>query len=186
MCRYGFSPTITEVREIIYDYLESNVKTVACFKDGRPGKDWFKAFMKRNNLSMKHAEMMCAARKKATENPLVVYEFYEMIDEIIKGKNLTVKQIWNTDESGFPVDPTKCKVITKRGETAYKVTLGPGSENNSVLATFNADGRVLPPLIIYAGKNLQSTWRGHKDLPGTMYSVSDSGWMTSEVFFFLV
>ena len=93
MCRYGFSPTITEVREIIYDYLENNIKTVACFKDGRPGKDWFKAFMKRNNLSMKHAEMMCTASKKATENAFVVYEFYEMIDEIIKGKNLTVNQI---------------------------------------------------------------------------------------------
>ena len=62
MCRYGFSPTITEVREIIYDYLESNVKTVACFKDGWPGKDRLKVIMKRNNLSMKHAEMMYAAR----------------------------------------------------------------------------------------------------------------------------
>ena len=128
MCRYGFSPTITNVREIIYDYLESNIKTLACFKDGRPGKDWFKAFMKRNNLSMKHAEMMCAARKKATENPFIIYEFYEMIYRIIKGKNLTVKQIWNTDESGFPVDLSKCKMITKQGETAYKVTLGPGRE----------------------------------------------------------
>ena len=118
MCRYGFSPTITEVREIVYDYLESNVKTVACFKDCRPGKNWFKVFMKRNNLSMKHAKLMCAARKKATENPFVVYEFYGTIDEIIKGKNLTVKQIWNTDESGLCVDPSKCKVITKRGETA--------------------------------------------------------------------
>ena len=53
---------MTEVREIIYDYLESNVKTVACFKDGWPGKDRLKVIMKRNNLSMKHAEMMYAAR----------------------------------------------------------------------------------------------------------------------------
>ena len=88
ICRYGFSPTITQVREIIYDYLESNIKTVACFKDGRPGKDWFKAFMKRNNLSMKHAEMMCAAHKKATENPFVVYEFYEMIERLLKERIL--------------------------------------------------------------------------------------------------
>ena len=165
MCHFGFSPTLTEVREIIYDYLESNVKTVACFKDGRPGKDWFKAFMKRNNLSMKYAEMMCAACKKATENPFVIYEFYERIEEIIKGSNLTVKQIWNKDESGFPIYPSKCTVITKRRETTYKVTLGPGKENISVLDTVNADGTVLPPIINYAGKNLQSTWRGHKDLP---------------------
>ena len=79
-----------------------------------------------------------------------------MIDKIIKGKNLAVKQIWDTDESGFAGDPSKCKVITKRGETTYKVTLGPGREDILVLATVNADGRVLPLLIIYACKNLQS------------------------------
>ena len=95
---------------------------------------------------------------KATENPFVIYEFYETIDEIIKGKNFTVMQTWNTDESGFPVDPSKCKVITKPGETAYKVTPCPGRENVSVLAAVNADGRVLLLLIIYDGKNLQSTW----------------------------
>lgn len=52
-----------------------------------------------------------------------------------------------------------------------------------MLATVNADDRVLPPLIIYAGKDLQSTWRGDKDLPDTMCSILDSGWMTSAVFF---
>ena len=31
--------------------------------------------MKRNNSSMKHGEMMCAAHKKATKNPFVIYEF---------------------------------------------------------------------------------------------------------------
>ena len=60
---------------------------------------------------MKHAELIWAARKKATENPFVVYELYEIIDKTIKGKILILKQIWNTDESGFPADPSKCRVI---------------------------------------------------------------------------
>ena len=37
---------------------------------------------------MKHAEMMCAAHKKATENPFVVYEFYEMIERLSKERIL--------------------------------------------------------------------------------------------------
>ena len=88
---YGFSPTITEVREIICDYLESNIKTAAGFKDVRPGKDWFKTYFNRNYLSLIHAEMMCTASKKATDNPFVIYEFHQMIDTIFKRKNLTVK-----------------------------------------------------------------------------------------------
>ena len=46
----------------------------------------------------------------------------------------------------------------------------------------NAAGRVLDPLIVVAGKNLQSTWRGDRALPGTFYGISQSGWMTTEVF----
>ena len=37
-------------------------------------------------------------------------------------------------------------------------------------------------LIIFPGKNLQSTWKGDKALPNTFYGISDSGWMTTEVF----
>ena len=39
-----------------------------------------------------------------------------------------------------------------------------------------------PPLIIFGGKNMQSTWRGSNALPGTLYGISENGWMTSEVF----
>ena len=55
-------------------------------------------------------------------------------------------------------------------------------ENTTTLATCNAAGCAMDPLTIYAGKNLQSSWRGNKALPDTMYSVSDSGWMTKTIF----
>ena len=85
MWRYGFSPTITEVREIIYDYLGNNIKNIACFKDSRSGKGWFKAFMKRNK-PMKHAEIMCAACKKAIENPFM--NFMKWSARLLKGRIL--------------------------------------------------------------------------------------------------
>ena len=44
-------------------------------------------------------------------------------------------------------------------------------------------GRVLDPLIIFAGKNFQSTWKGEEALPNTMYGISSNGWMTTGVFF---
>ena len=62
-----------------------------------------------------------------------------------------------------------------------KLHVGQG-ENTTILAVCNATGRVLTPLIVFAGKNLQSTWRGDRALPGTFYGISQSGWMTTEVF----
>ena len=182
LCRYGFSPTIEEIKDLVKEYASINEINVSTFTGSRPGKEWTTSFMKRNNLSLKHAEMICHSRKAATENPFIIFEFYEMLEKIIKEKNLSANQIWNTDESGFPVDPRKCKVISKRGEKAYKVTLGPGRENITTLATCSASGQALDPLIIFAGKNLQSSWRGDKALKNIMYAVSDSGWMTAEVF----
>ena len=43
-------------------------------------------------------------------------------------------------------------------------------------------GRVLDPLIVFSGRNLQSTWRCDKALPGMFYGVSENGWMTTGVF----
>ena len=152
-------------------------------RENRPGKDWLRSFMERRNLSTKKANMISAARKSATSNPFIVNDFYDVIEKIIIDHKLNPKQVWNCDESGFPTDPSKSKVISPRGEVAYKITWGAGRENISTLAACNAAGRALDPLIIFAGKHFQSTWKGEKPLPNTMYGISSNGWMTTVVFF---
>ena len=152
------------------------------FANGRPGKDWFKAFMKRNNLSLKKANMISVARKSATGNPFVINDFYDILEKAFEKNNYKPEQIWNCDESGFPNDPGKCKVVSVKGKTAFKVTCGARRENITTLAVVNAAGRALDPLVIFGGKNMQSTWQGDKALPKTFYGISETGWMTSEVF----
>ncbi|KAJ8895826.1 hypothetical protein PR048_001164 [Dryococelus australis] len=56
---------------------------------------------------------------------------------------------------------------------------GAGRENTTVLACCNAVGKVLPPLIVFQGANLWSTWKGANDMPGTFYACNERGWMTS-------
>ena len=74
------------------------------------------------------------------------------------------------------------QIVSVKGKTAYKITCGARRENVTTLAVVNAAGRALDPLVIFAGKNMQSTWRGNNALPGTFYGISDSGWMTTDVF----
>ena len=102
--------------------------------------------------------MISAARKAATANPFVIYDFYELLEEIMKDKKLNANHIWNCDESGFPTDPHKCKVVSVKGKTAYKVTCGARRENITTLAVCSASGEVLDSLIIFPGKNMQLTW----------------------------
>ena len=126
--------------------------------------------------------MISAARKSTTSNPFIIYNFYDQLDEIVTQTILTPKQIWNCDESGFPTDPQKCKVVSVKGEVAYKVIPGARRENITTLAVCNAVGRAVDPLIIFKGKNYQSSWAGDKGLPNIFYLLSESGWMTSDTF----
>ena len=180
--KLGFSPTTLGVIEMVADYVKQHVIRCPRFADGKPGRKWLVTFMKRNKLSLKKAVNISAARKAATANLFVIFIFYETLEQEIKRNNLTAYQIWNCDESGFPVDPLKCKVVSVKGEIAYKVSCGARRENITTLAVCSASGQVLDPLIVFAGKNLQSTWRGNKALPNTYYAISESGWMTADVF----
>ena len=99
-------------------------------------------------------------------------------------KKLSKKKTWFRDKSGIVTrvgspwwDPQRCKVVGVKVKEAYKVTAGAGRENITMLAVVNAAGRVLDSLIIFSGKNLQSTWRVKTAFPGTFYAVSDNGRM---------
>ena len=52
----------------------------------------------------------------------------------------------------------------------------------SIFVVCSADGTALDPLIIFKGKNIQSTWNGGKALPEIHFGASGSGWMTTTIF----
>ena len=114
---------------------------LTCFKNGRPRIDWLNNFMKRNNLSLKKGNLLSQNRRNATENPFIIFHLYDFLENIIADHNLSSQQIWNADETAFPLDAFECKVIAAKGKTAFRITKGPGGQNISVLASINAGGR---------------------------------------------
>ena len=103
---------MNEILDLVAEYVAVNKLSIPIFASGRPGKDWFHAFMKRNKLSLKKANMISAARKSATGNPFIIHDFYDQLEKVITDKNLEAKHIWSCDESGFPNDPAKCKMVS--------------------------------------------------------------------------
>ena len=49
------------------------------------------------------------------------------------------------------------------------------------MACGNATGQIIPPAAIYDAKKVNHAWIG-EEVPGTMYSCSDKGWITTELF----
>ena len=125
-CRIGVNVTVIEIIELVAEYLSVNNIIVTKFKDNKPGTYWLSGFIKRHKISLKKAEIKCLVRKSVTENPFVIFGFYDILSEVIESKNLTPSQIWNCDDSVFSFDPNSCKVVRVKGKSAYRVTSGPG------------------------------------------------------------
>ena len=62
------------------------------------------------------------------------------------------------------------------------MSFGARRDKITVLASVNAAGIALDPLIIFKGKNLMESWFGTNALPNTYYGKSGKGWMDSEAF----
>ena len=122
--------------------------------------------------------MICISRKSNTTNRFVIYNFYDKPATIFDANpDLNPDNTWNFDESVFPTDPGKSKVIAPRNKPGFKLSYGACRENITTFAVCNATGNVLDPLIIFQGKNFQSLWRGDMALPNTFYGVTVNGWM---------
>lgn len=119
-----------------------------------------------------------------SSDSFVIYGYYEKLEEVVKQYGIEDRPecIYNLDETGFPIDPTKVKSIGTKGAKAVKLTHGANRENITVLVTCCADGSCLDPLIVFKSKRMQSTWVGENALKETQYAVSESGWMISCIF----
>ena len=152
----GFAPTLSDIREIVTDYVNINKKEKAQktfhYKNlkGSPGKDWTSLFMKRQNLSLKNAKLSKPCQN-ATKNPFIINHWFDILKETIE--NLGLKEcpdlIWNVDESGVPHEPKKCKVVSLKGQPTLQIITGSDRDNTTILVAVSGSGETLPLLMIF-------------------------------------
>lgn len=184
MEKWGWGLSRVEVLRIVGDYVVRN-KLKTPFKHGVPGEDWFLGFARRHGLSIKKPQSVEFSRKKCMD-PFIIGEYFRLLEKTLIDLDLKDKPqfIWNMDESGFSLDPSKVKVVGKKGTASSRTTAGSGRDNITVLMAANAAGHKAPPLIIYKGKNIWDGWVAPegKDFPGTTYAATTNGWMESNIF----
>lgn len=151
MERNGFGLSRDEILEIVSNYVTQN-KIPTPFKNGKPGKDWFISFKERNNLSIKKPQAVEHARKKAVD-PFIIYSYFDLLKDTLNKLGLRNKPsaIWNLDETSFSKDPSKTKIVSRKGHAATRTVSSTGKDNTTVLLAANASGDKLPPLIIFKG-----------------------------------
>ena len=71
--------------------------------------------------------------------------------------------------------------MQKRGEKHPSFITSGGKSHITVLACCSASGNAIPPLVIFEGKIFKEELAAG-EIPGTMYALSKSGWIDSEIF----
>ena len=155
------------------------------FKDGKPGQDFLRDFLRRNNdqLSTRRGEILKVSRAKA-ENPAIIADFIDTVKAAydiagIDKDNLNdAKRIFNADESGFNTKGSFERLVIGKGKEAQQLRPTEGKTNYSVLVCGNAAGQYVPPYVVYKGTDttINCAWTLNGP-PNAAYSTSKSGWM---------
>ena len=117
----------------------------------------------------------------------VIYSWLTKVEAFLQQLNILdapdlAARMWNADETGFCTSMAACKVLAKKGSRqVHETSGGSGRDYYTVLAAGAADGTRLPPFVLYKGVNLYARWTNGGPA-GTVYGVSDSGWMEGNNF----
>ncbi|XP_055708754.1 uncharacterized protein LOC129804981 [Phlebotomus papatasi] len=180
----GFPVVKSELQDTIRIMLK-NEKMKAPFTNSRPGRFWFKGFLRRNpEVSLRVVQNLTERRAKITKENLDSW-FLE-VREYLTSKGLTEiapNRIFNCDESGFAMSPKGAKVLAKKGaKSVHGVSYANDHENITCLFMASADGDMPPPLVLFSYKRVPGLLA--KTAPdGWAIGSSNKGWMTGECFY---
>ena len=132
---WGFGLGRREVEGIIQNYLLTTKKKHP-FKNGVPGEGWWSGFMKQHpELRHKKPQHLQMFRAKATNQEVINHWFIECLKPVLEKLSLlnSPEQIYNVDESGFPLSWTPKIILTRKGhKTPQALIAGSGRENITV------------------------------------------------------
>lgn len=183
LAEMGYGVTRDLVEHIVSQYLLDN-DIPNPFVGGAPGRDWWERFRKRwPCLSERKPQNLSRKRAKAGD-PDIINAWFDNLDKVFANiafdpyDPLFMKnRLWNCDETAFSTCPTSTRILAKRGSRAvHEIGGDSGHQYITVHCCGSASGELLPPFILYKGKNMYKRWI-EGGPAGALYGVSDSGWM---------
>ena len=172
----GYARSKKEVITIVETVLSSKGKTKSV------SSGWWESFVKRHpQLCIRKAEKVTYARLQATD-PIVLDSYFDILEKTLEEYDLfeDPSRIFNCDETGISYQHSPPSVVAVKGQHHPRVVTG-SKRHVTVLACANASGYYLPPLVVMKRKTLPASIL-YGEVPGTLYSLSDSSWLDSDTF----
>lgn len=181
----GFPVTKRQLLRSIQLYLNLN-KRKTIFKNNLPGRKWYDAFRARHpqiserisqNLTISRAAVSVDKIKSWHAEVLKYCEEHKLVDVLNDPS-----RVFNMDEKGFVLTPTKEVVLVRRGDKAvYNRSKNDEKECVTALLGGSAAGKMTPPMIVHAFKRMPAAILLSNPEEWSV-GISDSGWQTQQTF----
>ena len=173
----GYPKTRKDMIELVQRIAESRGV------DRQISNGWWEKFCTRNpSITLRASVPLSKARAEATDSE-IIDGYFDLLEKTMAEYDLLDKpcQVFNADESGFPLAPKPLKAVHCSGEhTTHAINSG-NKAQITVLACVSAGGHSLPPMVIW-DKKVLSPELTNGEIPGTIYGLSDKGWIDQELF----
>lgn len=149
---------------------------------GRIGHHWLQRFLTRqpairSKLGRK-IEVLRIENTKADS----LRTFFELFRRVRKEYKVADEDIWNMDETGLALGSSAHQQVLGRSATSRTYKKSPENrEWVSTVETISAAGRSIPCLVIFKGKNIQSSWFEADSVPDWHYTTSERGWTSNDI-----
>ncbi|XP_074096377.1 uncharacterized protein LOC141525711 [Cotesia typhae] len=146
------------------------------------GKDWYYGFIKRHpEISLRKPEATSLNRITAF-NPDELSIFFDNLESLIDCHHFNADSIYNVDEMGITNVQRNSKILALKGEKQVgKATSGERGATTTVVCSFSASGKYIPPYFIFKRKRMNANLLRGGD-SNMVAAVSDSGWINENLF----
>ena len=175
----GYGKTRGQVMKIV----QHVAKEKGVLRKEKISAGWFRRFRERQpDVSLRKGDSMALVRFHCTDKE-TIGSYYDLLETVMEENDLWDKpgQLYNVDETGMPLDPPKLRVCARKGQKKVRQRGSGNKSQITVVSCGSATGHVIPPFVIFEGKNFNHQW-SEGEVPGTMYGTSPKGWIDTELF----
>lgn len=176
---WGYPVDSLTLRLIVKDSLEKQGKQVRKFKNNTPGPDFVESFLKRHKEVLSSRMCQNIKRSRAAVSPEIINAYFDELEKELK--DVPPSHIINYDETNLCDDPGKRKLIFRRGCKYPERVINSSKASTSVMFAATADGKILPPYVVYKAQHLYDSWR-ERGPKNSRYNRTKSGWFDSFCF----
>lgn len=144
----------------------------------KASRGWVERFMKRAGFSLRRRTSVCQRLPADFEEKLVSFQRYVL--KLRQEHGYMLSQIGNADQTPIYFDMPISWTVDSVGAKDVKVrTTGIEKQRMTVMLACTADGKRLPPFIIFARKTLPKNERFSAEV---IVRCNEKGWMTADMF----